>query len=269
MKRIFLIAAITVAACSFVFGQSKDEQAIRQTLNENVAAVKNKDVDALSRLYADDYTFINRDGVMFDKTQRLADIKSRNPLESLAYENIKVRFYGNTAVVNMTVNVKQVGGDAFADLATMILIKNGGRWQIVAAQGTLAAANQSGASSEQTLNQFMDNYLAAVRKNSADAVEPFLDSQYIRIAADGSILNKEQILAAFRSGDLKYDSVTAAGRTWRMFGSDTAIVTSRATIKASKKGQDIGGSYRVTTVLKRTGNSWALVSTQFSNLAGK
>jgi hypothetical protein len=37
------------------------------------------------------------------------------------------------------VKVKYATGETFTDLATHVLIKKGGRWQLVAAQGTLAA----------------------------------------------------------------------------------------------------------------------------------
>ena len=115
----------------------------------------------------------------------------------------------------------------------------------------------------------MDNYFVALRKNSADEVEPFFGGDYLRVGPDGSTLTKEQAVGAMRSGDLKYESVVAEGRTWRTFGNDTAIVTSRATVKASLKGQDIGGTYRATTVLRRVGDRWAIVSTQLSPLVAK
>jgi ketosteroid isomerase-like protein len=86
---------------------------------------------------------------------------------------------------------------------------------------------------------------------------------------DGSTLSREQALAALRSGDLKYESVVAEDRTWRTFGNDTAIVTSRATLKASLKGQDVSGTYRATTVLRKAGDRWVIVSTHLSPLAAK
>jgi ketosteroid isomerase-like protein len=68
---------------------------------------------------------------------------------------------------------------------------------------------------------------------------------------------------------LKYESVVAEDRTWRTFGNETAIVTSRATVKASLKGQDVSGTYRATTVLRKMRDRWLIVSTQLSPLAAK
>ena len=139
---------------------------------------------------------------------------------------------------------------------------------MVAAAATATVVGQTGGD-EKPLNQFLDGYLAALPKNSADAVAPFLGGQYVRVGPDGSSINKEQMLAALRSGDLKYTSVAADERTWRTFGREVAISTSRVTLKASFKGQDLSGTYRATTVLWKNGSApWVLVSTHLSRLEG-
>ncbi len=131
-----------------------------------------------------------------------------------------------------------------------------------------AAVNIFGADHhEKALNKFIDDYIATLPKNSAEATAPFLGSEYVRVGADGSSMTKEQMLAALRSGDLKYTSVTADERTWRTFGQDVAISTSRVMIKASYKGKDVSGTYRATTVLWKNGSApWVLVSTHLSRL---
>ncbi|MDQ3666142.1 MAG: nuclear transport factor 2 family protein [Acidobacteriota bacterium] len=273
MNRIILIAAMLVAASSFVFGQSKDEQAIRLTLNELMTALNRNDVDTAGRIYANDYVIVLADGSTTTKAQRLGAMKSGDlRYQSLVFDNLKIRQYGKAAVANYRSTGKSIsraGEQAVNSQAMVMLVKNGGRWQVVSSQLTDNAASQSGAVDEKTMNQFMDDYLAALMKNSADAVEPFVGGQYIRVGPDGSTLNKEQALAALRSGDLKYDSVVSDERTWRTFGNETAIVTSRATLKASYKAQDVSGTYRATTVLRREGDRWAVVSTHLSPIAVK
>jgi ketosteroid isomerase-like protein len=149
MKRILLITAILMVAPAFVFGQSKDEQAVRQTQNELAAAIKAKDVAALNRLWADDYTFVSREGLTFDKAGHIARLKSRPDFESFVYESVKVRLYGNVAVANYSVKIKHVDGQSFTDLGTQTLVKRDGRWQVVATQATSAAAQQPTASPKQ------------------------------------------------------------------------------------------------------------------------
>jgi ketosteroid isomerase-like protein len=273
MKRIIVIALTLLAASSLVFGQAKDEKAIRQTLTDLLSALSSNDIDTAGRIYADDYVIGLADGTTTTKTQRLAAMKSGDlRYQSLVFDGLKIRQYGNAAVANYHVTGKTItraGEQAVNSQAMVMLVKNGDRWQVVSSQLTDNAPSQPVAVDEKPLNQFMDDYFVALLKNSADAVEPFFFSEYLRVGPDGSTLTKDQALSALRSGDLKYQSVVAEGRTWRTFGNDTAIVTSQATVKASNKGQDMSGTYRATTVLRRVGDRWVIVSTQLSPLAVK
>ncbi len=151
MKRI-LIVAMLVAASSFVFSQptrsspnqkGNDEQAVRQLLNETSAALGRNDTAALDRIYADSYTLTNENGVLLTKAPRLAAIKSGElKFESVAFDEVNVRLYGNTAVATYRVTSKaqfkgQEAGGQFRSTVTLVKMK--GRWQLVAAQTTRIA----------------------------------------------------------------------------------------------------------------------------------
>jgi ketosteroid isomerase-like protein len=273
MKRTILIAAMLLAISSFAFGQANDEQAIRKTLTDLMNALSSNDVDTAGGIYADDYVIGLADGSSTTKAQRLNAIKAGDlRYQALVFDALKVRQYGNTAVANYHVTGKTItrtGELPVNSQAMVVLVKNGGRWQVVSSQLTDVAASPSSAVDEKALNQFMEDYFVALRKNSADAVGPFFAAEYLRVGPDGSTLNKEQAVAALRSGDLKYEAVVAEERTWRTFGNDTAIVTSKATLKASHKGQDVSGTYRATTVLRKVEDGWVIVSTHLSPLAAK
>ncbi len=151
MKRI-LVVAMLVAASSFVFSQTprtsanqkgSDEQAVRQLLNEISAALSRNDSAALDRIYADSYTLTNENGVVLTKAPRLAAIKSGDlKYESFVRETESVRVYGDTAVTVGRVTLKgQSRGQAVSGQFrnTVILVRKGGRWQVVAAQSTRIA----------------------------------------------------------------------------------------------------------------------------------
>ena len=148
MKRILMVAML-VAASSFVFSQparaganqkGNDEQAVRQLLKEASAALTRNDAAALDRIYADSYTLINEFGVLTTKAPRLAAIKSGElKFESVRFDEVNVRLYGNTAVATFRVTSKgQLKGQAIGGqfLATSTYVKMKGRWQLVAAQNT-------------------------------------------------------------------------------------------------------------------------------------
>ncbi|MGH9905507.1 MAG: nuclear transport factor 2 family protein [Pyrinomonadaceae bacterium] len=148
MKRI-LVVTILVAASSIVFSQStygsanqkgNDEQAIRKVLDEISAALGRGDTAALDRIYADDYTLVNESGVVTTKAPRLAAIKSGElKYESVNFDEVNIRMYGNTAVVTYRVTSKgqfkgqDIGGQY---RATSTYVKIKGRWQLVAAHIT-------------------------------------------------------------------------------------------------------------------------------------
>ena len=151
MKRAFL-AAMLVAASSLVFVQparvgagpkASDEQAVRQLLNEVAAALTRNDAAALDRVYADNYTLVNESGELTTKAPRLAAIKSGElKYDSVAFDEVNVRLYGETAVVTYRVTSKgQLKGQAIGGQfrATSTYLKLKGRWQLVAAQVTRIA----------------------------------------------------------------------------------------------------------------------------------
>jgi ketosteroid isomerase-like protein len=152
MKRL-LIVAMLVAASSLVFNQTtrssanqkgNDEQAVRQLLNEISAALERSDIAALDRIYADNYTLVNESGVITTKAPRLAAIKSGElKLESVGFDEVNIRLYGDTAVATYRVTQKGQlkGQDIGGQLrATSTYVKMKGRYQLVAAQVTRIAA---------------------------------------------------------------------------------------------------------------------------------
>jgi ketosteroid isomerase-like protein len=148
MKRI-LVVAMLVAVCGFVFNQrmsisanqkGNDEQAIRQLLKEISAALERADTAALDRIYADDYTLVDDFGVLTTKAPRLAAIKSGElKFESVSFDDVNIRIYGNTSVATFRVTSKgqlkgkEIGGQS---RGTSTYVKMKGRWQLVAAQVT-------------------------------------------------------------------------------------------------------------------------------------
>lgn len=151
MKRLLTVAML-VAAFSFVFSQpthgstnpkGNDEQAVRQVFDKVAGAIERADVAALDSIYADDYTLVNESGVITTKAPRLAALKSGElKYESVKFDEVNVRMYGNTAVITYRVTSKgmlkgQAIGGQFR--ATSTYVKLNGRWQIAAAQVTAIA----------------------------------------------------------------------------------------------------------------------------------
>lgn len=124
----------------FTDQKSGSEQAVRKTLDELYAALGRNDVAALDRIYADDYTLVNEEGALTTKAPRLAAIKSGElKYESISFDDYAVRVHGDTAVATYRValRAKSKGQDISGPVrVTATLVKEKGRWQLVAAQAT-------------------------------------------------------------------------------------------------------------------------------------
>ena len=98
---------------------------------------------ALDKETSDDYTFINANGEMSDKAQMLNSFKTgQTKLSSDDLSDLRVRVYGNTAVVTGKADVKGtvLGQPAPGPiLFTRVYVKKYGRWQSVAFQQTKVA----------------------------------------------------------------------------------------------------------------------------------
>jgi ketosteroid isomerase-like protein len=116
------------------------------------------DVAMIDRILADDFSYTNADGRIMTKTQHLEDIKSQAyKVESINLENLKVRVFGDAAVVTVGQMEKSQwkGKDSSGQyLFTDIYAKRNGKWQIVAGHGCKIAPQKPKASHFQ-----VDDYL--------------------------------------------------------------------------------------------------------------
>ena len=144
-----LLPACLLLAASLPFGHGKsDKNSVEQTLIQmeqdwSQADVK-KDAAALDRILADDWIGIDFEGTILNKAQALTGIRSDSgSLESTVLRDMKVRVYGNTAVVTGTDTEKGVyhGKDSSGKyLWTDVFVHRNGRWQAVSSQSTKLTA---------------------------------------------------------------------------------------------------------------------------------
>lgn len=117
-----------------------DEQTIMQMERERIAMTLKNDIAGLNRIIADDFSGVEISGRVVDKTQLINDIKSSdNDTQSETAESLKVRIYGDTAIVTGTSLTKGKSKDGDYNLRilfTNVWAKRGGQWQIVNRQAT-------------------------------------------------------------------------------------------------------------------------------------
>jgi ketosteroid isomerase-like protein len=98
-------------------------------------AVVQNDVATINRLLADDYLGINPNGTLETKADALAQHRSGTmKVTSIEPDNVRVRVYGDTAVVTSRVDVQGTDGDR--DISgryhyTRVYSHRSGEWKIV------------------------------------------------------------------------------------------------------------------------------------------
>lgn len=156
MKRMLLIPILAVVALTLALGQEPAEKkspgkgkgAASGTIEQQIKDLEKQwtdaglkhDAEALGRILADDIVEIWDTGQVQTKAEYLADLKSGEPkFESSSVEDMKVRFFGNVAVLNGhytqkgTYKGKDISGEGrFTD----VFVKRQGRWQCVSTQST-------------------------------------------------------------------------------------------------------------------------------------
>jgi ketosteroid isomerase-like protein len=101
MRRTFVLAMLMVLSQGVVCGaNSKAEREIRAVDEQRIAAILKKDVPALDRLMADDFTYTHQGGVTESKADFLGEMKSgKGAFTSLQMSGVKVWVSGNAAVL--------------------------------------------------------------------------------------------------------------------------------------------------------------------------
>jgi len=115
---------------------------VRKAQDDLIDAYLRRDVGALDRLLADEYTFVNDDsGGLADKQQILASFGSGGDRKITSYrrQDDRVRLYGDVAVLTYRYQSTETykGQNNGGDYRVMrVLVERDGRWQMVSGQET-------------------------------------------------------------------------------------------------------------------------------------
>lgn len=103
-------------------------------------AEKTRNADKLRDILADSWVEMGWDGRSTDKAKALAELKAPgNSLDSFEMGPMKVRIFGNTAVVTGSDTEKSMedGKDSSGKYVwTDVFVKQNGKWRAVASQST-------------------------------------------------------------------------------------------------------------------------------------
>jgi len=127
---------------------SKAAQALIKIERDWSDADVKKDVAALDRILAEDWTGIDFEGVVMTKAAVLREVGAKSDITSTTSTvlgEMKIRIFGNTAVVSGTeVEKSQYKGEDSSGeyIWTDVFVLRKGRWQAVSSQSTKLTAKE-------------------------------------------------------------------------------------------------------------------------------
>lgn len=141
MKKLFLAVAFMMLVGSLAYGQKMTtEQTLMKMEQEMADAIVKGDTSVWDKYSADNAVFTDPGGMLMNKAQSMAMFKSGDlKLESTKIDGMKVQMFGNTAVVTYTSMDKGTykGRDISGEYRwTDVFAKVGGKWKLIAGQGT-------------------------------------------------------------------------------------------------------------------------------------
>jgi hypothetical protein len=98
-----------------------------------------KDVSVFRDILSDDFLLSSARGNLMEKTEWINNASGPFTCKSFIWKEIKVRTYGNAAVVNATVEqVASVGEKDWSGffMLTDVWVHQNGKWQVVSRHGT-------------------------------------------------------------------------------------------------------------------------------------
>jgi ketosteroid isomerase-like protein len=153
MKRRLLVAIIAMVISGFAAEQEGSkpastqpdkatEQALEKRFREYADALTKRDLTALDKIWAPDYTFINPRGELVTKAERMANIKSgATEFQAINPQREKLHVRGNVAVDIGRVTLqgtKYAGKESSGEYRYMLVwVKARDGWQLLANQITL------------------------------------------------------------------------------------------------------------------------------------
>jgi ketosteroid isomerase-like protein len=145
---VVILMVVSVAPRSWAQAPKPSEQELIALENDWSQAAVKRDGTALQRFYADEYIFTDENGVVSNKTKEILNLTNGIfRLTSYKFEDVKVRVYGDVAVVTGQNTIKGIWEDVKRDISgpyrfTDVFVRRNGRWQCVASQSSAVAARE-------------------------------------------------------------------------------------------------------------------------------
>jgi ketosteroid isomerase-like protein len=135
------LACLLVCGCTRERRRRDVERYIIESEHQWAESVATGDTTAVDRILADDFVGVDPKGGFYDKAKMISDTRQAPKYFVSNHANeIKVRFYGNTAVAQGSETWERRSGEPLRGrfVWTDTWVRRNGKWQIVAAEDLIA-----------------------------------------------------------------------------------------------------------------------------------
>jgi ketosteroid isomerase-like protein len=137
---VLVLLTMSIAAASAQTNEQREaEQYIIKSEREWAESVASGDASIIERILADDFIGVDPDGKQYKKQTMVDDTRNApKHFVSNHLNDVKVRFYGDTAVAQGDESWVRRDGRRGRFVWTDTWVKRNGKWQIVAAEDLIA-----------------------------------------------------------------------------------------------------------------------------------
>lgn len=134
------LGVLCLCNCSVQKDQKESESYILNSERQWAESVATGDTSAVERILANDFVGVDPKGRLYSKQEMINDTRNAPKyFVSNRLNDVKVRFYGNTAIAQGSETWEKRSGERGRFVWTDTWLRRNGRWQIVAAEDLIAA----------------------------------------------------------------------------------------------------------------------------------
>jgi len=138
-RALSIVAVLCLCECSGQKEQKETERYIVESERQWAESVATGDTSAIDRILADDFIGVDPQGHFYNKQPMIDETRNAPKyFVSNRLNDVKVRFYGNTAVAQGSEAWEKRSGERGRFVWTDTWLQRNGRWQIVAAEDLIA-----------------------------------------------------------------------------------------------------------------------------------
>jgi hypothetical protein len=136
---LLILAALCLCHCNAHNDQKEIQRYILDSERQWAESVATGDTSAIERILADDFIGVDPKGRLYTKQQMIDETRNAPKyFVSNQLNDVKVRFYGNTAIAQGSETWERGSGERGRFVWTDTWLRRNGHWQIVAAEDLIA-----------------------------------------------------------------------------------------------------------------------------------